>query len=151
MKPFWQFVKFLLLGLIATVVELGVFAICNYSVFKGFSNRPFSWFLFSYPISEGGLCSFLSLVVSFTAAQITNFIVQRKYTFKSTNNVVLSSIMYLVMVVACYIYILWLPSIISSLFYDLLGSDLGALAVKLISQFTCALIQFPLNKFLVMR
>lgn len=151
MKTFGQFIKFLILGLVATIVEWGVFALCNYNLFQNLADIPFSWFIFDYPVEFGGLSMFLATVLSFTAAQITNFIVQRKFTFKAEGNVVYSAIMYTVMVLLSYAYIMWVPSVFSPLLMPLLGAEFTAMGVKILSQFTCCLIQFPFNKFIIMK
>lgn len=150
-KNFFQFVKFMLLGLVGTVVEFIVFGLCNFLVFRKFASTAFSWFVFDYPVSSGGLCAFLAIAVSFACSQTANFIVQRRYTFKSSSAVASSAPMYAVMVCILYLYVLWLPSVIGNAVYGALGTVWGAYAVKIISQFTSALIQFPLNKFLIMR
>lgn len=147
----FQFVKFMLLSLIASAVEFASFALFNFVIFRKLSHIDFSWAVFEYSSQNGGLCAFLALALSFTLAQITNFLVQRHFTFKSRGNAAKSALMYFVMVVIMYVYVLWLPSVIGPWLYSKLGESAGALAVKLVSQFTSALIQFPLNKFLVMR
>lgn len=150
-KTFFQFIKFMLLGLVGTVVEFAVFGFCNFFLFRKLESTSFSWFVFNYPVSAGGLCAFLSIAVSFASAQTANFIVQRRFTFKSASSVASSAPMYALMVCILYLYVLWLPSVIGSAVYGALGPVWGAYGVKIISQFTSALIQFPLNKFLIMR
>ncbi|MCR4675923.1 MAG: hypothetical protein K5634_01680 [Sphaerochaetaceae bacterium] len=148
---FYQFAKFLILGLVASVVEFIVFGLCNYLIFKPLSGKPFTWFIFTYTPANGGLCAFLSMAFSYAAAQITNFIIQRKYTFKATNNPALSAVLFAIMVIGTYIFVMWLPSVIGEPVYKALGAEIGAIVVKMICQTASALIQFPLNKFVVMR
>ncbi len=147
----FQLIKFLTLSLIASVVEFLVFALCNYVLFKGYSARNISWFIFNYTAENGGLCAFLSMAISYAAAQITNFLVQRKYTFKATNNVALSALLYTIMVLLTYAFVMYLPSLIGAPVYRALGATAGAVVVKIICQSSSALIQFPLNKFVVMK
>ena len=146
-----QAILFFVLSLIGSVVEIAVFAAGNFFLFKGLSDRPFQWFLFSYSVAEGGLCTFVARAVSFACAQTTNFLIHRKVTFKSSSNVAFSAVMYAVMVILCYIYVLWLPSVLTTTFVGLFGKAVGPVAVVIFSQFTSALIQFPINKFLIMR
>ncbi len=147
----YQLLKFLVLGLIASVVEFLVFALCNYVLFKGVGSSPVVWFIFNYTSANGGLCAFLSMAISYAAAQITNFIVQRKYTFKAKNNALLSAFLYTLMVLGTYVFVMWLPSLIGPGIYSALGSGAGAIVVKIICQTSSALIQYPLNKFVVMK
>lgn len=147
----YQMIKFLVLGLIASVVEFVVFALCNYVFFKNVGDAPVVWFIFNYTSANGGLCAFLSMAISYAAAQVTNFIIQRKYTFKAKNNALLSAFLYTLMVLGTYVFVMWLPSVIGPFFYGALGADLGAIIVKIICQTSSALIQFPLNKFVVMK
>lgn len=148
---FYQLLKFLTLSLIASVVEFVVFALCNYIIFKDVGNSPVVWFIFNYTSANGGLCAFLSMAISYAAAQVTNFIVQRKYTFKAKNNAALSAFLYTLMVLGTYVFVMWLPSVIGQGIYSALGAAAGAVVVKIICQSASALIQFPLNKFVVMK
>lgn len=146
-----QLVKFLALSLIATAVELLSFAFFNSFVFLSLRSRSFSWFVFSYPESVGGLCSFLSMGLSFTLAQVVNFFVQRKYTFKSSGRALRSAFFYAVMVLVCYFAVLYIPTVIGSFFYGIFGYEMGSVIVKMLCQSSSALIQFPINKFLIMK
>lgn len=150
-QTLWELVMFFLMSGITTIVDLGVFALCNFLIFVNLRATPFSWWLLEYGPDNGGMCAFLSVAVSFAISQTVNFFLQRKATFSATNNVALSAIMYAVMVVAVYFLCLWLPSVIGAPIYALLGAGLGALAVKLLLQLVSALIQFPINKWVIMR
>ena len=150
-KTLWQLVMFFLMSGVTTLVDLAVFALCNYLVFAKYSDRAFVWGPFQYDLAAGGLCAFLSFAVSFAISQTVNFFLQRKATFGATNNVLRSAIMYAFMVVLVYLFVLWLPSLIAEPIYALLGAGIGPLAVKVIGQLCSALIQFPINKFVIMR
>ena len=150
-QTLWELVMFFLMSGVTTIVDLGVFALCNFLIFVNLKNTPFSWWLLEYGPDNGGLCAFLSVAVSFAVSQTFNFFLQRKATFSATNNVAKSAVMYAVMVVAVYFLCLWLPSVIGAPIYALLGAGLGALVVKVLLQLVSALIQFPINKWVIMR
>ena len=147
----WQFIMFMLMGCFTSVVELGSFAICNFWIFVPLRERAFSWWLIDYSVKNGGLTAFLSFAISFAVSQIFNFFLQRKTTFKANNNAGRSAVMYAVMVISIYFLQLYLPTLIRAPIAAALGATLGDLLVKMINMTSSMLIQFPINKFLIMR
>lgn len=150
-RTLWELFTFWLMGGVAGLIDLAVFAVCNYWVFAGLRGVDARFWLLDYGAENGGLCALLSFAVSFAVSQAANFFIQRKATFGATNNVLISALEYAAMVVAVYILILWLPTFIGAPIYRALGENLGAIAVKLVSQFVSFLIQFPINKWVIMR
>ncbi len=150
-QTLWQLLTFWLMGGIAGIIDLAVFAICNYWVFSNLRNRGVRFWLLDYGVENGGLCALLSFAVSFAVSQAANFFIQRKATFSATNSIAISATLYALTVVGVYILILWLPTVIGAPVYALLGASLGAIAIKLLMQFVSFLIQFPINKWVIMR
>lgn len=150
-EALWELASFWLMGGVATVVDLGVFALCSYVLFRPLATDGVSWWLFDYSVENGGLAALLSFAASFAVSQTVNFFVQRKVTFAATNNVAASAVMYTVMVLGVYVFVMWLPTVIGAPVYAWLGAGAGAIAVKLICQFASFLIQFPINKWVIMR
>lgn len=150
-QTLWELIMFYLMGGVTGIVDLAAFALFNYLIFKGLRGTAVSWWLFDYSAADGGLCALLSLACSFAVSQTVNFFLQRRVTFSATTDLLYSGIMYAVMIVIVYIVILWLPTLFSASLCALLGDGWGALAVKLITQFVSALIQFPMNKWVIMR
>lgn len=151
-RPAWQqLILFWLLGGIATVVDLAVFSLLNYWVFAPYKGVDAHFWLFDYGVANGGLCALLSFAISFAVSQAVNFFVQRKATFGATNNPLVSGIEYAVMIVGVYLLVLWLPTVVGAPIYALFGASFGAIAVKLLSQFVSFLVQFPINKWVIMR
>ena len=62
-----------------------------------------------------------------------------------------SGVMYAVMVIGVYFLQLWVPSIIQAGIAALIGAALGATVVKFINMTISMLIQFPMNKWVIMR
>jgi putative flippase GtrA len=150
-QTLWQLVMFTLMSGITTVVDLGSFALFNYVVFTSLKTQPFAWWLFNYSIEAGGLCAFLAFGLSFAISQTFNFFLQRKTTFKATNNALYSGIMYAVMVIGVYFLQLWVPSLIQAGIAAVVGATWGAMVVKFINMTISMLIQFPMNKWVIMR
>lgn len=150
-QTLWQFAMFTLMSSITTVVDFGSFALFNYWVFTPLKEQPFQWWIINYSIEDGGLGAFLAFGLSFAISQTFNFFLQRKTTFKANNNVLYSGIMYAVMVIGVYFLQLWVPSLIQAGIAAVIGATLGATVVKFINMTISMLIQFPMNKWVIMR
>ncbi|MBQ3552847.1 MAG: hypothetical protein IJA35_06885 [Clostridia bacterium] len=148
---FWQFITFALRSCITSVVEIAIFALCNFLIFIPYKYTPFSWWLIDYSVENGGLCAFWSFLISFGIAQAFNFVLQRKTTFKASNNIVMSGILYTVMVLALYALQLYIPTLIRAQVVAWIGETVGDLLLKCLMMFISMLIQFPLNKYVIMR
>ena len=81
----------------------------------------------------------------------TQFFLQRKTTFKANNNAAVSAILYAIMVIGVYFVQLFLPTLLRAPLVALIGVTLGDLAMKLLNMTVSMLIQFPLNKYVIMR
>ena len=147
----WQFIKYMLIGLITTCVEMGSFVLLNFLVFVPFRNQHFSWWIIDYTIENGGLTAFLAFALSFAIAQTFNFFLQRKTTFKANNNVARSAVMYAVMIVLIYFLQLYLPTLIRARIVAVLGWTFGDIVTEMINMMVSMLIQFPLSKWVIMR
>lgn len=150
-QTLWEFIKFTLMSIVTTFVDMGVFALLNYWLLVEYKNTGFTWWLFNYRVENGGLTAFLSLLVSFAVSQTGNFILQRKVTFGATNNKLYSAIMYAIMVIAVYFFILWLPTLFIEPLYAAIGENWGGIITKMVSMTISFLIQFPMNKWVIMK
>lgn len=147
----WQFVLFMLMSGITTIVDFSSYVIFNFVVFKELSDVSFKWWIINYTVETGGLGAFYSFALSFLISQTFNFFLQRKTTFKANNNVLKSSLMYAVMVIFVYFLQLYLPSLIQKELIVLLGVTFGSMSMKVINMTVSMLIQFPLNKYVIMK
>lgn len=147
----WQFVLFLLMSGLTTLVDLGTFALFNFWILAPYRMTQFNWGPFCYGVESGGLTAFGAFAVSFAVSQTFNFFLQRKTTFKANNNVVSSAVMYAIMVIGVYFVQLVLPTLLRAPLVALIGSISGDLAMKLLNMAVSMLIQFPLNKYVIMR
>ncbi len=146
-----QIIKFLLVGCLTGILDLIIYSLCYYIFFKHLRNVNFNFWIIRYSINQGGKCAFLSFALSFSISQIFNFFMQRKATFKANNNPITSGILYALMILGTYFFCLWFPTVISLFIYSKVGVNIGAIIVKLLCQTACTIIQFPLNKFIIMK
>ena len=146
-----QVLTFLLVGCITGLIDLLVYSLCYYFIFPSLRDVEFHFIFINYSLNAGGKCAFLSFAFSYGISQCFNFIAQRKATFKANNNPILSGFFYFIMVILIYAFCLWFPSVISEFIYEKIGISFGAIVVKLLCQTACTVIQFPINKFFIMR
>ena len=147
----WQFIMFNLMGSFTTIVDMGSFALFNFWIFTPYRDIAFSWWLIDYSVANGGLTAFLAFASSYAISQTFAFFIQRKTTFKANNNVAKSAAMYAVMVIIVYIIQLYIPTVVRASFVGLLGNVIGDLAVKVLNMAISMLIQFPVNKWVIMK
>jgi putative flippase GtrA len=147
----YQFLSFAALGGVVTVVDFAVFSLCRYLIYTPYLATPFHFWLFDYGTDAGGLCAFLSFVTSFVLAQIVSFIMQRRVTFKANNNTAASAAMFTVLILFIFWVNLVLPTVTVPFFSRYLGAGLGAFLGKSLNMTLSMLIEFPVDKFIIMR
>ena len=148
---FYQFLSFAALGGVVTVVDFAVFSLCRYLVYLPFLDTHFHFWLFDYGLDAGGLCAFLSFVTSFVLAQIVSFIMQRRVTFKANNNTAASAAMFTVLILFIFWVNLVLPTVTVPFLSRFMGAGLAALLGKSMNMTLSMLIEFPVDKFIIMR
>ncbi|MGN1420523.1 MAG: hypothetical protein ACI4XC_03280 [Eubacterium sp.] len=148
----WKFIKFSFTGASTSVLEMAVFAVLQYGVFKSLNEVPvtdnavlaflgieYKGYMYSY---------FISAVIGYAAAYIMN----RKLTFKADANPVLSTIIYTVMVVCTIIFNTWFGSFLGTLIknngYD---SVFIVMLTKLVVMTVPTIWTYPLNRFVIHR
>ena len=150
-ETMWQFVMYITLSSLTTIVELGSFAMFNFCIFVSFRDLYFNWWLLDYSVENGGVTGFLATTGSFVVAQIFNFFLHRKTTFKANNSLAKSAIMYSVLVILVFFLQIYLPTLIRVPITHMLGMTIGDLLVKMLSMTATMLIQFSASKWLIMR
>lgn len=148
----WKFIKFTFTGASTSVLEMAVFAVLQYVVFKSLNEVPvtdspildflgieYKGYMYSY---------FISAVIGYAAAYIMN----RKLTFKADANLVLSTVIYTVMVVCTILFNTWfgayLGTVIQNKGYD---SVFIVMLTKLVVMTVPTLWTYPLNRFVIHR
>lgn len=146
-----QAILFMLLSLVATGVDFLVFNLLNGWLFVPLSDRAFSWWIVSYPVASGGLAAFLATVCAYFCSQVVNFFIHRKATFQATNNPVGSAVLYLIMIVITWFVQILMGGVFLGWFAPAVGIFWAGNLSRFANNFLTMLIQFPLNKFVIMR
>ena len=147
----YQFLFYMLVGCLTSIIDFIAFAIFNFWVFVPFRDQTITWWLIDYTIESGGLTAFLAFATSYGIAQTFDFFMQRRTTFKANNNVASSAIMYAIMIIGVYFLQLYLPTLTRAPIVRIIGETYGDIVAKCINMTTSMLIQFPLSKWVVMR
>lgn len=148
----WKFIKFSLVGASSTLVEMGVFYLLQYVVFKSILHDP---------LPENAVLNLLKLtqgkgylyayIISTTIGYAIAFVLNRKTTFKADSNVALSTTLYVLMVVFTIFATAYLGTqfqlIMANHGYQALGDAIGKpLAAGIATAWT-----YPLNRFVIHR
>ena len=148
----WKFIKFSLVGASSTLVEMGVFYLLQYVVFKSILHDP---------LPENAVLNLLKLtqgkgylyayIISTTIGYAIAFVLNRKTTFKADSNVALSPTLYVLMVVFTIFATAYLGTqfqlIMANHGYQALGDAIGKpLAAGIATVWT-----YPLNRFVIHR
>lgn len=147
----YEFIMFNLLSNIATITNFVVLNIGNSILFRSLAEQPFSFWIFNYTVSGGGLGGFLAFLISFFCAQVVNFIVQRKLVFNSNNRLGAAIPIYLLTVVAVYIICLYIPTLVLEPISGVVGNFWGTNLTNVINIFVQVVIIYPVLKFVVMK
>ena len=151
----WKFIKFTLVGFSSTLVELAVFYLLQYVVFKGIAHAPmpdnsFFKFLTSIGLAEG-LGIFYAYVISTTIGYIIAFILNRKTTFKADSNVLLSTVLYIIMVVFTIIATAWIGTKFQNFMVAHNLKSIGDIIGKPLVATLATAWTYPLNRFVIHR
>lgn len=153
MKPrIKQMFKSFFLGAYATIADYVIFTILNYFVLVSFRIKSFHFGPFNYEVTDGGLCTFLSMAISYIVGQVINYFVQRKFAFNAnefTNP--RRFVQYIISTLIVYMIILYIPGLIGAPINRMFGFAIGSLISKSIATFVGFLIQYPINKYLIFK
>lgn len=151
-KEIWKFIKFTFTGASTSILEMAVYALLQYVVFSSLQGVPvedspiLSFLGIEY---KGYLYSYLiSAIIGYAAAYIMN----RKLTFNSDANPLVSTILYAIMVVCTIAFNTWFGAFLgtwitnngwNSFWMDML--------VKLIVMTLPTIWTYPLSRFVIHR
>lgn len=157
-KTLWEFIKFIFVSLLATVVSYGTLNILILMPFiKDLFATPLHWFVFDYPVTtnnagaivSGALGYFIAFNTANILAQIVAFFVNKEKTFKSGANVATTLPIYLVFTLALICFSAWLSPNLNTFF---IGKGVGGQLSANIATAVCSTIQFfvyfPVDKLL---
>lgn len=148
-----QIVVFTLCSLVCFAIEYISFTVIELCI-KGL-DQPVDWIVFEYDHAR----TFVAFLVSNVLAQTATFILNRKKTFKATNNVLISGIMFAIMMVGIILLNTYLGGVITSAAQRTFEPSMGAKTAEIVAGYcgklTGSLLSFVIsflgNKFLVMR
>lgn len=147
-----QLILFMLLSGVATLVDFAVFSLLNYWLLKPLKSVDFVWWLLDYNAATGGgLGGLIATAAAYLCAQVANFFVQRRGTFQANNSVAQSGAMYFTMVIGIWFLQIWLGGPFMKWFAPVFGKNLGDLLSRVANDTIAWVIQFPLNKYLIMK
>ena len=148
----WKFIKFTFTGASTSVLELGVYMLLQYVVFKSLNETPvtdnaalsflgiqYKGYLYSYAISA---------IIGYAAAYVMN----RKLTFKADANPVMSTIIYAVMVACTIAFNTWFGAFLGTVVKNH-GWDnaIVEMITKVIVMTVPTIWTYPLNRFVIHR
>lgn len=146
----WQFVKFIVVSLLACIVQFGSLNIMLLlPQIKEIMDTDFTWFVFNYVGEGNGLGYFIAFNTANILAQIVAFFVNREKTFGSSSNIAITLPIYIIFTVALICFSAWLAPSLQKLF---VGWGVNAQGAANISTMCCSAIQFflyfPVDKIL---
>jgi putative flippase GtrA len=107
--------------------------------------------VFDYSIASGGLCGFLSFLLSYACAQTVNFIVQRKLVFGSNKKLGLNVLIYIFFVIVLYLICLYVPTLVMYPLTVMVGSLWAANISNALNILIQVVVMYPVLKFIVMK
>lgn len=147
----YEFILFNIMSNVATITNFVVLAIATNFVFKALANQSFQWFIFDYSLENGGLCGFLGFLSAYVAAQIVNFIVQRKVVFGANCNIVKALPWYIATVVVAGILSIWLPPYVIRFVTPYVGGTVATYVANIVNIVLQVVINYPMMKFVIMK
>ena len=147
----FEFIMFNILANVATLTNFVVLNIGNSFLFAALSDRAFSFWIFDYSVANGGLCGFLSFLLSYACAQTVNFIVQRKLVFGSNGKLGISVAIYIFVVIVLYLICLYVPTLVMQPLTARVGNAWAANISNILNIFIQVIVMYPVLKFIVMK
>ena len=151
-KDLWQFIMFNILANCATATNFVVMWLCTGFIFIKLSEIPFRFLVFDYTEPESlMLCGFLSFLIATSMAQVVNYIVQKKFVFKSNAEFSKAVPKYVLMVIVMVLISAALPAYSQKFLIGIgLPEGLAPTVANMINIFVQVLISFPCMKFWIM-
>ena len=113
-QELWKFIKFTFTGLSTTLLYYAVYYLLYYVVFKSLNNVP---------VTDNAVLSVLGIhykgdmyefFIASLISYIASYIMNRKMTFKADSNILLSTILYIIMVLVTVAFSTWFGAFMMS-------------------------------------
>lgn len=147
----YEFIMFNLLSNIATITNFVVLNLGTSLLFASLVNTEFSFWVFNYSVTNGGLGGFLSFLLSYACAQTVNFIVQRKLVFGANNKLGKAIPIYIITILVVYFICLYVPTLVIGPLTNVVGSLWATNIANAINILIQVVINYPVMKFVIMR
>ena len=141
----FKFIKFAFASGSSTIIEIIIFYILQYTVFKSLNSEPFKFWIFHYD----GIGYMWAFLISTIIGYIIAFILNRKYTFHANANPVLSIVLYVIMVLFTIIVTTWMGSALMDWLIKIDKRSLGEIIAKPLVSLTAFTWTYPLNRFVI--
>ena len=148
----WKFIKFTFTGASTSILEMAVYAVLQYGVFRSLQGVPVE----NSPVLEflgieykGYLYSYLiSAIIGYAAA----FLMNRKLTFKADANPLVSSILYAIMVICTITFNTWFGAFLGTIFTNNgWSTPVTELLMKCLIINVPTIWTYPLERFVIQR
>lgn len=113
-QEIWKFIKFTFTGLSTTLLYYAVYYLLYYVVFKSLNNVP---------VGDNAILNFLGIeykgdmyefFIASLISYIASYIMNRKVTFHADSNIVLSTVLYIIMVLVTVAFSTWFGAFMMS-------------------------------------
>ncbi|MBQ7546179.1 MAG: hypothetical protein IJT41_04335 [Clostridia bacterium] len=151
-KELWKFIKFTFTGASTSILEMAVFALLQYVVFRSLNEMP---------VTDNAVLSFLGIqykgymyayFFSAAAGYTASYIMNRKITFHADANIVLSTILYVLMVVFTVFFNTWFGAFLSTLIKNHGYENVWTVMLtKFLVMSVSFLWTYPLQRFVIHR
>ena len=148
----WKFIKFTFTGASTSILEMAVYAVLQYGVFRSLQGVPVE----NSPVLEflgieykGYLYAYLiSAIIGYAAA----FLMNRKLTFKADANPLVSSILYAIMVICTITFNTWFGAFLGTIVTNNGWSNFWVdMLLKLVVMTLPTVWTYPLSRFVIHR
>ncbi len=146
----WKFVKFSFTGASTSILDMAVFSLLFYVVFKSMNQTP---------VTNSPILAFLGIkykgymyayFTSTTIGYIASYIMNRKLTFKSNSNLLLSTTLFAIMVVVTIAFSTWFGAYLGTVIKD---SGHENVFTVLLTKLTVLIVPmfwtYPLQRFVI--
>ena len=149
-KELWKFIKFILTCASTSILYFVVYYLCEYVFF---------YYLNATPVTDNPVLSFLGIKFVGTACSYfiasfcsfaASYVINRKVTFHSNSNILLSTVLYTLMTVFTVAFTTWFGAFMKTVLYDH-HLDGGILEVLMPCVVMCIpfLWTYPLQRFVI--
>lgn len=146
----WKFIKFSFTGVSTALLDLVVFSFLFYVVFKSMNQTP---------VTDNAVLAFLGIkykgymfayFISTTVSYIASYIMNRKLTFQSNSNLLLSTVLFAIMVICTIAFSTWFGGFLGTLIKDSGHENVfTVLLTKLLVMLVPMIWTYPLQRFVI--